>query len=96
MISARRLGAIIGYAEMMHDGTLGNVTEEQEKASSEILDSANQLLSFINNLVGQAQIETGKIVFREFPFDVEEILGPLNVHPEFSCTQKRIIVHAIY
>lgn len=85
------LGAIIGYAEMMHDGTLGNVTEEQEKASSEILDSANQLLSFINNLVGQAQIETGKIVLREFPFEVEEIIGPLMSTLNFHADKKGLL-----
>lgn len=71
------LGAIIGYAEMLKDGSFGPISENQEKASSEILDGANQLLSFINNLVGQAQIETGKIVLREYPFDVDEVVGPL-------------------
>jgi signal transduction histidine kinase len=71
------LGAIIGYAEMLKDGSFGPMSENQVKASSEILDGANQLLSFINNLISQAQIETGKIVLREYPFDVEEIVGPL-------------------
>ena len=71
------LGAIIGYAEMLKDGSFGPMSENQEKASSEILDGATQLLSFINNLVGQAQIETGKIILREYPFDVQEIVGPL-------------------
>jgi signal transduction histidine kinase len=71
------LGAIIGYAEMLNDGSFGPMTENQVKASSEILDGANQLLSFINNLVGQAQIETGKIILREYPFDVNEVVGPL-------------------
>jgi len=71
------LGAIIGYAEMLKDGSFGPMSPNQEKASAEILDGANQLLSFINNLVGQAQIETGKIILREYPFDVDEIIGPL-------------------
>lgn len=71
------LGAIIGYAEMLKDGSFGPMSENQVKAASEILDGANQLLSFINNLVGQAQIETGKIILREFPFDVNEVVGPL-------------------
>ena len=71
------LGAIIGYAEMLKDGSFGPMSENQVKASSEILDGANQLLSFINNLVGQAQIETGKIILREYPFDVNEVVGPL-------------------
>lgn len=71
------LGAIIGYAEMLKDGSFGPMSDNQVKASSEILDGANQLLSFINNLVGQAQIETGKIILREYPFDVNEVIGPL-------------------
>jgi signal transduction histidine kinase len=71
------LGAIIGYSEMLKDGSFGPMSENQVKASAEILDSANQLLSFINNLVVQAQIETGKIVLREYPFDVDEVIGPL-------------------
>jgi len=85
------LGAIVGYAEMLRDGSLGEVTPEQGKASSEILDSANQLLSFINNLVGQAQIETGKVVLREFPFDVEEIIGPLMSTLNFHAHKKGLL-----
>ena len=71
------LGAIIGYSEMLKDGSFGPMSENQVKAAAEILDSANQLLSFINNMVVQAQIETGKIVLREYPFDVDEVIGPL-------------------
>jgi signal transduction histidine kinase len=71
------LGAIIGYADMLQDGSFGPMSDNQVKASSEILDAANQLLSFINNLVVQAQFETGKIVLREYPFDVIEVIGPL-------------------
>ncbi|HEY9153134.1 MAG TPA: ATP-binding protein, partial [Anaerolineales bacterium] len=85
------LGAIIGYAEMLHDETFGNITTDQERASSEILDSANQLLSFINNLVGQAQIETGKIILREFPFNVEEIIGPLMSTLNFHAHKKGLL-----
>jgi len=82
------LGAIIGYSEMIKDGSFGVATPEQEKAASEILDSANQLLSFINNLVGQAQIETGKTLLREFPFDVEEVIGPLLATLNFHAHKK--------
>ncbi len=85
------LGAIVGYAEMMCDGTLGEVTAEQEKASAEILDSANQLLAFINNLVGQAQIETGKVVLREYPFEVDEIIGPLMSTLNFHAHKKGLL-----
>jgi signal transduction histidine kinase len=86
------LGAIIGYAEMLKDGSFGPMSENQVKASSEILDGANQLLSFINNLVGQAQIETGKIILREYPFDVNEVVGPLLSTLNFHAQKKGLLL----
>jgi PAS domain S-box-containing protein len=84
------LGAIIGYAEMLKVGAFGDVNEDQEKASSEILDSANQLLTFINNFIMQAQIDTGKIVLRESGFRVEDIVGPLLSTLNFHANKKGI------
>jgi signal transduction histidine kinase len=87
------LGAIIGYAEMLKDGSFGVMSANQEKASAEILDAANQLLSFINNMVGQAQIETGKIILRDYPFDVEEVIGPLLSTLNYHANKKGIILN---
>ena len=86
------LGAVIGYAEMIKDGSFGPTSADQEKATSEILDSANQLLSFINNLVGQAQIETGKVILREYPFDVKELIGPLLATLNFHAHKKGLVL----
>ncbi|HET7143823.1 MAG TPA: histidine kinase N-terminal 7TM domain-containing protein [Anaerolineales bacterium] len=84
------LGAIVGYAEMLKDGSFGAMSLNQEKASAEILDAANQLLSFINNIVGQAQMETGKVILREYPFDVDEVIGPLLSTLNYHATKKGI------
>jgi len=90
------LGAIIGYAEMLKDGSFGSMTEAQVNASSEILDGANQLLAFFNNLVGQAQFETGKIVLREFPFEVEEVIGPLLSTLNFHAQKKGLTLEQTF
>jgi PAS domain S-box-containing protein len=82
------LGAIIGYAEMLSDGSFGPMTEAQANASSEILDGANQLLAFMNNIVGQVQIESGKILLQEHPFYVEEVIGPLLSTLNFHAKKK--------
>lgn len=55
------LGAVIGYSEMLSAGTFGEITPKQAGAIDEITNSANQLLVFVNNLIGHAQIETGRI-----------------------------------
>ncbi len=67
------LGTIMGYAEIMGTGVLGKVNEEQQNAAAEILESANRLLGFVNNLIGQAQLETGRIVLRPRMFKPAEL-----------------------
>ena len=68
------LGAIIGYTEMLQDGIFGDVNAEQKNIASEILDSSNLLLAFVNNLIGQAQIETGHLVIKPALFKPDELV----------------------
>jgi signal transduction histidine kinase len=82
------LGAVIGYAEMLQTGAFGPVNQEQSEASSEILDSANQLLTFVNNLIGQAQIDSGRVVLRNRPFAPHEITAPILSTINFHANKK--------
>lgn len=68
------MGAIMGYADMLRTGVFGEMNERQVEACSEIIDSSNSLLAFLNNLIGQAQLETGKIVLKNRPFSPEELV----------------------
>ena len=78
------MGAIIGYGEMLNSGVFGELNEAQLEATQEILDSSNQLLTFINNLIGQAQLETGKIILHRRIFEprmlVEEVFATVRYH----------------
>jgi PAS domain S-box-containing protein len=69
------LGAIMGYSEMLEKGVFGNVNAEQKNAASEILNGSNQLLAFVNNLIGEAQIETGRLVIRPAAFKPKEFVA---------------------
>ena len=66
------LNAILGYAEMLQEGVYGNINSRQRAATGEIIDSTGLLLSFINNLLNQAQIESGRIKLRLTEFDPAE------------------------
>jgi PAS domain S-box-containing protein len=68
------LAAIMGFSDMLIAGFFGEMKPEQANAMDEIQDSANQLLLFINNLIGQAQFESGKIIIRPKLFQVEELV----------------------
>ena len=90
------LGAIIGYAEMLNDGSFGAMSDAQVNASSEILDGATQLLAFMNNLVGQIQFETGRIILHEHPFEVDEVIGPLLSTLNFHARKKGLVFEQIF
>ena len=82
------LGAIMGYAEMLQAGVFGPVNGEQEKASAEILDSTNQLLAFVNNLIGQAQIETGRLVLKDGKFKPAELVAGISSTISYMARKK--------
>ncbi len=68
------LNAILGYTEMLQVGIYGQLSPSQREAIAEIIDSTGQLLNFVNNLLNQAQIESGKIVLRSTPFTPIDLL----------------------
>lgn len=82
------LGAIIGYAEMLQANVFGTLTVEQVKAMREILDSANQLLTFVNNLIGQAQLESGKVIIRERPFEPATLVEAIQTAASYQAGRK--------
>lgn len=68
------LGSILGYTEMLQAGVYGSLAEQQYAAMTEIIGSTEQLLNFVNNLLGQAQIESGKVVLNVGPFAPVDLL----------------------
>lgn len=86
------LGAIIGYADMLNTGTFGSLNKEQFQSVREIQDSADQLLLFINNLIGQAQFETGKIVLHPKLFQVNSLIETVLAVVKASAERKNILV----
>ena len=84
------LGVIMGYSEMLGKGVLGEVNTEQKNAASEILDSSNQLLAFVNNLIGEAQIETGRLVIRPASFKPAEFVTGVQSITGFAIKKKNL------
>jgi len=84
------LGAIMGYSEMIEKGVFGEVNNEQKKAASEILDSANQLLAFVNNLIGEAQIETGRLIIRPAAFKPKDFVAGAQTIAGYAIHKKNL------
>ncbi len=71
------LGAILGYTEMLQGGVYGRLTPEQIGATNEIIGSTGDLLNFINDLIHQTQIESGKIALNPKTFALTKLLDTI-------------------
>jgi CheY-like chemotaxis protein/nitrogen-specific signal transduction histidine kinase len=73
--------AIIGYTELLLDTVYGQMTDEQEQSIRYIRESAQDLLSLVNNLLDLSRIESGRTDLILESFDlrglVSELIGQL-------------------
>jgi PAS domain S-box-containing protein len=68
------LGGILGYAELLQDGTFGPLQETQKKAADEILQSAHYLALMVNELLDEAQIQAHTATLQEDWFSPATLL----------------------
>jgi protein-histidine pros-kinase len=69
------LNGIIGFAELLHDGRLGPLSEPHVEYLGDILTSARHLLRLINDVLDLAKVEAGKMEFRPEPIDVGDVVA---------------------
>ena len=58
------ISAILGYAEIFREAIYGPLTDKQAQMTSRIISNSQRLLSLINDLLDQAQMEAGKLKIR--------------------------------
>jgi PAS domain S-box-containing protein len=68
------LSAILGYAELLHDGSFGPLSEHQLRAVLEMMGSTQELTILVNELLDSAQLEAHALKLRVRPFDPIEML----------------------
>jgi signal transduction histidine kinase/HAMP domain-containing protein len=66
------LNSIIGFTEILHDQTFGQVNEKQLKYLNNVLTSGKHLLSLINDILDLSKVEAGKaeLIYEEFDVSV--------------------------
>jgi PAS domain S-box-containing protein len=65
------MNAILGFAELLHEGKAGPLSAEQREYLGDVLTAARHLLQLINDLLDLAKIESGRLDLRPEPVDVE-------------------------
>jgi PAS domain S-box-containing protein len=78
------LNAILGYAEMLREAVYGPLLDKQHGVIERIMANTGQMVSLVNNLLDQAQIEAGRLALNVTSFapadlidGVQSVLGVL-------------------
>ncbi|RMF12763.1 MAG: HAMP domain-containing protein [Alphaproteobacteria bacterium] len=68
------LNAIIGFSSIIRDGLKGPVSDEYKTYAKDVLESAEHLLSIINDLLDISKLEAGKMELHEDEVDLDEVI----------------------
>jgi signal transduction histidine kinase len=100
------LNAVIGFAEILHQQTLGPVgASEYADYAGHILSSGQHLLALINDVLDFARIESGSLVLNVRPVDLGQLLRAsldaitraavcAGVELVADVTEQKVIIHA--
>jgi len=69
------LTAVIGSIDIIREGCLGTINEEQEEYLQSAIDSCNEVVIMIDNLLDIKKFEAGKIQRTMHPYNANELIG---------------------
>jgi PAS domain S-box-containing protein len=67
------LNAIIGFSEVLRDGLVGAMSDQQRNFTGDILRSGQHLLSLINDILDLSKVEAGKMLLDLDPVEVSSL-----------------------
>jgi PAS domain S-box-containing protein len=68
------LNAIIGFSEILRDGLMGEMTDQQRGFIGDIFSSGQHLLSLINDILDLSKVEAGKMLLDLEPVPIASML----------------------
>ncbi len=87
------LGAILGYTELLGDGTYGPLAEQQQSVVAEIMDSTRHLTDLVNELLDEAQLEARAVKLQNTPFAPTELLHKITTTMSVLMLDKGLAFH---
>ncbi len=91
------LNAIIGFSEVLKDGILGDLTDQQCGFVTDIFGSGKHLLSLINDILDLSKVEAGKMSLDLEPVELSPLFAnSLSIIREKAAARKiRLAMHSI-
>ncbi|MFC2079492.1 PAS domain S-box protein, partial [Candidatus Bipolaricaulota bacterium] len=84
------LNAVIGFSEVLADGTFGELNEKQTQYVGNILQSGRHLLSLINDILDLSKVEAGKM-----ELDLSDVDASLLIFESLIFVQEKAHQHDI-
>jgi PAS domain S-box-containing protein len=69
------LNAIIGFSEVLRDGLIGDLTDQQRGFIGDIFGSGKHLLALINDILDLSKVEAGKMTLDLEPVEVSSLFA---------------------
>ena len=88
------LNGIIGFAEIMHDGRVGPVSDQHKEYLGDVLTSARHLLQLINDVLDLSKVEAGKMEFNSQAVNLQLVVQEVREIVRTLAASKRIEVRS--
>jgi PAS domain S-box-containing protein len=69
------LNAIIGFSEVLRDGLVGEMSDQQRKFIGDIFSSGKHLLALINDILDLSKVEAGKMTLDLEPVQIDSLFA---------------------
>jgi len=87
------IGMVMGYLESLLGGAYGPLSTEQQQVITLALQQANQMIGFLNNLIGYAEMESGAMMLQPEPFSPQALLDAVRPTIETLASVKELETH---
>jgi signal transduction histidine kinase/HAMP domain-containing protein len=81
------LNVIMGYAQVLSSGIMGDITPEQEKSLKKLMLHADDLLNMINNVLQAGRLQSGLVEVDIQSVNLNDFLDEMNAAYEFRTKQ---------
>lgn len=84
------LNVLMGYSQVIKDGTFGEINQKQENALSKVIGCANELMNMISEILRATSIEAGKVKAEMFKIQLDGLLDELKSNYDVPLDKKLI------
>jgi signal transduction histidine kinase len=88
------LAGILGYTELLLDGVDGELNEEQHRDVGEVQSGGQVLLTLVNDILDESQIEAGKMALKIGCVDLKAMIASVLATVRTLADSKGLFLHA--